>query len=258
MKLDAFTTVSVGRIACTLVMGALSASTLFSTLPAQAASDPAQVFHKAATQGNANPRVVPNSGGRYGDLAAQWWQWAFSFPLAQIPFFNTGGIVDVSEGQIGRVWFLAGANGGLLGPRMATVPTGVQIFLPMANLINDYPCPPQFGFEPNPGESIEHFLQRTANDFFPALADLFAEIDGEPLQNLQSYRAMSSLFTFTADPAVAQVLDPCVTGTPQPGVAVGYWLLLAPLPPGTHTLHFGSPAWGQDVTYVLDVKPRGK
>ena len=86
-----------------------------------------------------------------------------------------------------------------------------------------------------------------------ALTDLFASIDGAALGNLANYRAMSDMFTFTADPA-ATSLDPCITGTPQPGVAAGYWLLLAPLPPGQHTLHFGAPSWSQDITYVLTVK----
>ena len=77
--------------------------------------------------------------------------------------------------------------------------------------------------------------------------------------SLSVYRATSSLFTFTADPALAAFLDPCITGSPQPGVAVGYWLLLPPLTPGKHTLHFGAPSLGQDITYILTVRPgRGR
>lgn len=208
----------------------------------------------AQAQGNPNPQVIPNNGPLYGRLGAAWWQWALSFPLANIPFFNTGGAVDISAHQSGNIWFLAGAN---FGPatRSGEIPAGKSLFLPLANLINDYPCPPQFGFEPDPGEPLEHFLQRTGNNFLPQLTDLFAEVDGVTLSNLSSYRATSKLFTFTADPALSAVFDPCVTGNPQPGVAVGYWLLLAPLPPGTHTLHFGAPSWGQDVTYNLTVTP---
>jgi hypothetical protein len=212
----------------------------------------------AASAGNPNPGVIPNHGPLYGELGAHWWQWAFSFPAADVPFFNIGGPVDIGAGQSGHVWFLAGANGGLSTRRTGTVPAGTALFFPLANLINDYPCPPAFGFEPNPGESLEHFLQRTANDFFPALTDLFADIDGVSLGHLASYRAMSSIFTFTADPALAATFDPCITGTPQSGVAVGYWLLLPPLTPGLHTFHFGAPSWGQDVSYELTVTPDGQ
>lgn len=210
---------------------------------------------QAQSGGNPNPQVIPNNGPAYGRLGALWWQWALSFPAAEIPFYNTGGSVDIGAHQSGHVWFLAGAN---VGPttRSGEVPVGTSLFFPLANLINDYPCPPDFGFEPAPGETLEHFLQQTGNVFLPQLTDLFAEIDGEPLSNLTAYRATSQLFMFTADPALSDIFDPCVTGSQQPGVAVGYWLLLPPLPPGEHTLHFGAQSWGQDVTYNLNVVPR--
>jgi len=204
-----------------------------------------------------NPGVLPPQshpfGKSYGEWGAEWWQWALSFRAANVPFFNTGGPVDISAGQSGHVWFLAGANDGLTSPRTGVVPSGTALFLPLANLINDYPCPPDFHFEPDPGETLEHFLQRTGDEFMPDLTDLFAEIDGVALTDLTAYRFISSLFTFTADPALSTFFDPCITGDEQYGVAVGYWLLLAPLPPGHHTLHFGAPSWGQDITYQLTV-----
>jgi hypothetical protein len=90
------------------------------------------------------------------------------------------------------------------------------------------------------------------------MTDLFAEVDGVKLRNLDAYLAISHLFTFTADPALAATYDPCITGSPQPGVALGYWLLLTPLTPGMHTLHFGSEGWGQDITYQITVAPGGR
>ena len=215
----------------------------------------------AALAKNSNPRVIPNEGLKYGRLGARWWQWALSFPAADVPYFNTGGPVDISAGQSGRVWFLAGANNGLTEPRTGVVPTGTRLFFPLSNLINDYPCPPEFGFEPLPGESLEEFLQRTGNEYLDGWfvidpTKLFAEIDGVSLTDLPAYRATSSLFKFTADPAMVE-FDPCITGSQQDGVAVGYWLLLAPLTPGEHILHFGSAniEAPQDITYVLTVMP---
>ena len=172
-----------------------------------------------------------------------------------MPFFNEGGTVDASLGQDGPVWFLAGSN---VGPvtRRATVPTGVSLFFPLANLNNDCPCPDP-AFKPELGESMEHFLVRTAQPYLQYMTGLFAEIDNVPVRNLESYLATSSLFMINADPALAQdpVWDPCITGSPQPAIAMGYWLLLPPFPPGVHKLHFGSTGWGQDVTYILTVKP---
>ncbi len=210
---------------------------------------------RTALAENPNPGVIPNEGSKYEGLSAEWWQWAYSFPKADVPFFNTGGEVDISAHQSGNVWFLAGANYGLIEPRTGIVPAGTSLFFPLANLVNDYPCPPDNNFEPLPGESLEQFLQRTGNEYLPYFTDLFAEIDGAPLTNLSAYRATSSLFMFTADPTLASDFDPCITGDLQPGVAVGYWLLLPPMTPGMHTLHFGTPNWGQDVTYILTVMP---
>ena len=126
--------------------------------------------------------------------------------------------------------------------------------MPMANLVNDYPCPDP-SFKPDSGESLEHFLQRTGAPYLQLMTELFVEVDGVQLRNLGSYVAISPIFTFTADPALATTVDPCITGTTQPGGAMGYWLLLPPLPPGQHTVHFGSIGWGQDVTYHLTVIP---
>ena len=211
----------------------------------------------AASSGNPNPQVIPNQGPKYEELAAQWWQWAFSFPLAELPYFQDGA-VDISEHQSGHVRFLAGSGGPVpSATRTVEVSPGTALFFPLANLINDYPCPPEFGFEPPPGETLEHFLQRTGNEFLPHFTDLFAEINGVPLKGLATYRATSAMFTFTADPSLVAV-DPCVTGQSQQGVAVGYWLYLPPLPPGTHTLYFGTPSWGQDVFYEVTVTPGRK
>jgi hypothetical protein len=51
-------------------------------------------------------------------------------------------------------------------------------------------------------------------------------------------------------PRVAPDWDPCITGSVQYGVSVGYWLLLPPLTPGQHTLQFGAPSAGQDITTI--------
>jgi hypothetical protein len=213
----------------------------------------------AQAGGNPNPGVIPNTGHKYGDLHAQWWQWILSIPYAEDPAAQGSGPVDLSAHQSGKLWFLAGEYGGI-GPvvRSGEIPAGTQLFMPMANYIDDYPCPPEWGFEPAPGETLEQFLVRDShfvwdNNFGH---DLTAEIDGAPVQGLHTnYFAISSLFTFTAESSHLGKGDACLTGTSQPGVASGYALLLTPFTPGHHTIHFAAPSWGQDVTYDLTVKP---
>lgn len=64
----------------------------------------------ARAVGNPNPRVIPNRGTLYADLSVKWWHWALDEKdMAEIPYFNPGGQVDISENQSGQVWFLAGA-----------------------------------------------------------------------------------------------------------------------------------------------------
>jgi hypothetical protein len=143
--------------------------------------------------------------------------------------------------------------------RIGRIPAGKSLFFPMGNLVNDWPCPDPT-FKPDPGESMEQFLQRWGNiylDYFvPDTSQLFAEVDGVPLTNLSSYRATSPMFMFKGDSTLADIqYDTCITGDLQPGVSVGYWIWLAPLTPGQHTLHFGVPGLlGQDITYILTVK----
>jgi hypothetical protein len=228
------------------------------------------VFLILASMGNASasgPRIVPNTGSLYAEQAAKWWQWAYSFPADKVPFLNTGGAVDLAAGQSGHIWFLAGANLGLpQGPRTGVIPANTYLFFPMANYIDDYPCPDP-NFHPAPGETLEHFLQtdatNTMNYVLPHPSkELLATLDGVPLADkLAEYRATSKLFYFKSTTAVGTAVgDACITGHLQPGVADGYWLMLEPLRPGTHTLHFEahSPSvdtFQQVVTYKLTVLP---
>src|SRR3989442_8315950 len=64
---------------------------------------------------NPNPGVIPPNakafGMTYGEWSAKWWQWAFSLPVDQNPFFDEGGTCsNGANGQPepGPVWFLTG------------------------------------------------------------------------------------------------------------------------------------------------------
>jgi hypothetical protein len=218
----------------------------------------------AATSGlaagrNPNPRVLPAGsvlrGKTYGDWVAAWWTWALRFPLEQNPITDATGAYG-SAGQRGPVWFLAGTFGGT-AERSLTVPAGKRIIFPLFNVFNDYSCP-DANVQPAPGQTLEEFLTEGAQTISALATGLFAEVDGVPIQNLWDYRAHSDMRMFAKHPSWSAV-DPCLTEEPQPAVAGGYWLMLAPLPRGQHTLRFGSTAlFGEDefavhVTYHLTV-----
>jgi hypothetical protein len=206
-----------------------------------------------------NPGVLPPQSHAFGKTYAQWtvawWQWMLSTPSSSNPVFDETG-ANCEIGQSGPVWFLAGTVNES-ATRTCTIPTGKALFFPILNVEADYPCPAEYNFEPAPGQSLEDFLTESAKAWLQVRA-LNVEIDGVPLQNLFGYRVTSPLFTFTGNTSLTH-WDPCITGEPQPAVSDGYWIMLAPLSAGNHTLHFHGAAtsWGTDfdvdVTYNLTV-----
>ena len=203
------------------------------------------------------PRVLPPQshpyGKSYGAWGAEWYKWVYSIPAAQNPISDTTGEFGDLH-QSGPVWFLAGSFGTTV-ERTVTIPEGKGIFFPIFNYFNDYPCP-DTTFHPAPGQSLEDFLAAGAAALIDSASTLAVQVDGNELEHPFNYRAASHLVTFTADPSWVTI-DPCVTGSPQFGVSDGYWVMLAPLPTGEHTIHILATvdAWGfrLDVTYHITV-----
>lgn len=189
-------------------------------------------------------------GASYGEWGARWWQWNYSIPLHVHPSANDPTGAQCGINQSGPVWFLAGTAGTVsTATRACTISEDKAIFFPIINIINDYPCPEPPPFEPAPGQSLQDFLTMGAEGFVNTVTSLEVELDGHSLKDLFDFRAVSKLFGFTGaidlGPAQlpplqtgASAIDFCVTGSPQLGVADGYWIMLKPLSVGSHTLHF--------------------
>jgi hypothetical protein len=178
--------------------------------------------------------VIPPQQQSYGQLGANWWKWVLAIPALDNPQFDPTG-ADCALGQNGGIWFLAG-TAGVSVTRSCTIPAGKAIFFPLVAIENDYPCPDP-NFQPPPGQSLKDFLTEGAAATIDHTTELEAELDGVAIPNLFSYRGTSNMYSFVGDPSLTG-FDPCITGTQQKAVSDGYWLLLAPLSPGTHTLHF--------------------
>lgn len=202
---------------------------------------------------NPNPGVIPSNakayGMTYGEWSAKWWQWAFSLPVDQNPFFDEEGeCSNGANGQLGPVWFLTGViNVSGTAERDCTVPAGKALFFPIINVeCSTLEVPPFHG-------DNEAELRACAMGFH--FGDVFAEIDGVAVQNLVSYLKDSPLFTFTVPPDNVLGVDP---GTGQ-SVSNGYYLMLAPLSVGEHNIHFGGTFtdfdFTLDITYNLTVTP---
>jgi hypothetical protein len=211
----------------------------------------------ASAQNLGNPGVLPpNSnafGKSYGEWSAAWWQWLLSIPEAKNPNLDATG-VNCAEGQSGKVWFLAGTFGGPGVTRICTIPTGKALFFsPLNGVFGDGvgDCDRNDPNNPCDINTLRRLAAENVDD--PQLLEV--TIDGVPVKNLDQYRVASPVFS-----AVFPQNDPLfglAPGLHTPLVSDGYWLLLAPLSRGPHTIHFngiGSAGGsGVGVTYHLTV-----
>ena len=185
-----------------------------------------------------------------------WWRWELSIPASVNPSLDATG-ANCVEGQSGKVWFLASTFGSGSVHRACTVPAGKALLVNLSSLLNDYPCPDP-NFQPAPGQSLEEFLTIGARQVEDGVISLTLSVDGEAVADPFAYRVGTPLFTFTGHPSLTAVIDGCITGTPQPAVADGFFVMVKPLRPGSHTVAFsGASANVQSqVTYHLTVLPR--
>ncbi len=200
---------------------------------------------------NQNPGILPPDskpyGLSYGEWSAKWWQWALSIPTDRNPLIDTTGEF-CGEEQSGNVWFLAGTFGGS-ATRTCTIPAGKAILFPIINA----ECSTVEGNGETKAE-----LSACAKDLIDLVTVKEATVDGVSLQNLDSYRVQSPLFTFTIPPDNILGIDTGGTSESSNSVSDGYWILLAPLSVGEHTVHFRGVVpefnFETEVTYELTVK----
>jgi hypothetical protein len=198
-------------------------------------------------------------GKTYSELAVKWWQWALGTPASINPLFDaTGEFCDA--GQKGPVWFLASTLGysDESNPveRTCAMPYGRALFFPIINSV----------YLMGVGETEAE--QRSKIDCrIPK--ELFAEIDGVPVKNLYQYYEHSPTFDI-------QLPDDPIFGPDYasllltPNVDAGYYLLVWPLSPGMHKVHWkatwecpfdssgvANPTiYNEYITYNLNVKKK--
>jgi hypothetical protein len=197
------------------------------------------------SQGNNNSAVVSPGGAAdgntYGAWSTLWWQHMTSLPGN----FDPTKPANCGFNQSGPVWFLAESPSGGTQNLSCTVPIAKAIFLPIINVECSTQEQPTFSVTngvPNGGFGCtdEESCRRCATtygDFIrTSMGTLSASVDGIPVDNLVTFRAASPTFTFKAT-ANNVFINP-TQGNAGRGTSVsdGYWLLVRPLRPGTHTI----------------------
>jgi hypothetical protein len=202
---------------------------------------------------------APNTrpfGTTMGDWSARWWRWELSIPASMNPGLDPSGAFCDQGQPTSEAWYLASVFAFGSVTRSCSIPKGRAVIVALSTILNDYPCPDP-NFQPAPGQSLGDFLRIGARQFEDAVNVLNLSVDGRNIDGLFNYRFESPLFQFRGDPSLTSAIDPCITGQEQPGVSDGYFVMLKPLTPGAHIVHFGAAdtrGFQSAITYQLDVQ----
>jgi hypothetical protein len=211
-----------------------------------------------AGSANPNPRVLPPGSTpndlSYGAWSDAWWTWALSIPADTNPMLDTTGQYG-ALGQSGPVWFLAGVGFGI-GPtveRSLAVPPGKALFFPLVNYV--WVNTPEYG-DPEWSPEQEAYARGIIGAAIDTAQNLTCQVDGKEITDLMAYRCQ----TPAGGAEMVTMPDGNVFGIPAgtygPMVTDGYYLMLTPLTPGEHTIHFTAglgESVPMDVTYHLTV-----
>jgi hypothetical protein len=189
-------------------------------------------------------------GKAYGDWAADWWQWALSQPIDTNPLNDTTG-ARCTQGQFGKVWFLAGVLPGTTPPvhRTCAVPAGKALLFPVVNAL-------YIAFQSDsPQQQTLEFVRTQASSGVAGASNLTATIDRVSVPDImQRYLEKSTPFSKVL-PDGKNILNISQTVRLGLGVDEGWYLVVKPLAAGNHTIHFtGSlPGFKIDITYDIMV-----
>lgn len=215
--------------------------------------------------------VPPNAhilGMSYGDWSVAWWQWVYSIPFDDNPLTDlTGEQCDLGQSLFGEptpVFFLATVHQNALPEaptfyqveRTCTVPAGSYIFVPLiADACNNTPDEPDL--IPPSEAKMRACISSVGNNF--AVDSLHLTVNGRRVWqafDLARFRTQSPAFGFTLPEESLLWISGHYNA-----VSDGYFVMLRPLPPGAHTVHFGGSwiigdelAFGQDIRYQLIVE----
>jgi hypothetical protein len=200
---------------------AVAAATMLLVRPLEAGI-PGSIPH---LPGNSSP-ASPPFGKTYDILSQEWWLWAFMQAVPDNPIAGA----PCSNGQSGDVWFLAA------GPPTVscTIPAGKTLFFPIVNTECSSLEPGPFGSPGSFHGDTPEERRACAKAWTDHITGISAEIDEKRVANLAPLRTRSGDFSFT-------VPNNNILFVPGPAwgfsSAEGFYVLLSPLPAGTHTIH---------------------
>ena len=197
------------------------------------------------------------AGKTLQEYAGGWYQYIYSVPQDKNPLLDDTG-ANAHVNQSGPVFYLVGkvdtgSGTTITAERSITVGDDKYLFFPLININTDNV------FEPTP-KTVEQ-LTADAKANIDGVNALHASIDGVDVPDLFSHREASGSFDYVLpeNNIYAAFGANVPAGTVSPAVADGYWLMVAPLSVGEHTINFGgvnaatTPNFTLDVTYHVNV-----
>jgi hypothetical protein len=151
-------------------------------------------------------------------------------------------------GQNGPVWYLESVLGGGTWTRDCTIPCDKALFFPTEACVAD-----TVGFGPPLSvEQLRALCKRQVDKV--NINNYVVTIDGQRLAGLDKLRFVTDVFAVTVpeDNIYDYMGVPWPAGVVFPVIADGYYVMLAPLPPGDHTLRVVYPG-SLDMTYNLHI-----
>ncbi len=218
-----------------------------------------------AATSSALGQVLPPSSLPYGlsyqEWSAKWWQWNLGQDTNHMDLAGDPGICD---GPASRVRFLAGAPGSTTETQNVSIHSGTPLFFTILSAEADNTGCPMTTFTAD-----ELTAQVEGN--WSAVTLTKCTIDGVVIAGLSNptnseYLVLSPPFSYTLAehgnflPIYNGVT--CIPGgtTIYPAVTYGVYLMLSPLSPGKHSIHFvgevgpGGIYLTQDITYNITVE----
>ena len=187
-------------------------------------------------------------GASFARWSQRWWQWAYELPATNHPLLDPVG-TNAAVGQTDPVWFLGSEFCSLYEPcdgvatREITIPAGKALFFPLVNVSwTNQEC-----VEPDTTLTYTE-LRKLSADTVEGATDIFLSIDGDVVVDsptflgAQIYRAQTEEFSYhvPADSLFLQICNDTVVDVDHdPCAGDGLYVMISPLPVGTHTIRFG-------------------
>ncbi len=164
----------------------------------------------------------------------RYWEWSKSFPKGQHPADDQTGSVCM-QNQSGSVIMLTGSSQVKPIKRSCEGLAGKHIFLPVLVSLA----------EQKQVFNTKELMHKVQDTMPKDASSIYVEIDGKTIADMKPFRqTLGCYFIDTYDGKSLAASD-------------GYWVMLRPLAPGTHTIRFGGrfpDGFSQEIHYELTIK----